>query len=76
MTKSNSAKVARARKKLSKTPSTIDAPDVSPAPQRIQLATGVLVPETQKPHEIRRACTVATLLQLLSLLASNVNRGN
>ncbi len=38
--------------------------------------TGILVPETQKPHEDRRACTVATLLQLLSLLASNVNRGN
>ena len=45
-----------------------------PYPHRIQLATSVLVPEKQKPHEERRACTYATLLQLSSLLGSNVNR--
>ena len=43
-------------KKLSK------SPDAIRTPQRIHLVTGLLVPEKQKPHEERRACTYATFL--------------
>ena len=50
------------QKKLSKPPDAPDAPDAAHDPQRFPLAKDVLIPEMQKPHEERRACTYATFL--------------